>query len=1272
MKQGYLMGFDAGGGGGRCLLIEIGTGRMTSAFRRWTHPAAPDTAGMGFDLSLDAIWAGLGEAAREALARANAPADQVLAIAVTSMRFAAVVLDAEGQALLATPNRDGRAVLEGMQLAGERGEELYARTGHWPGPVSTVSRLRWLADQRSALWQRAASVLALSDWVAYRLCGTRATDPSQASDTGLFDLRTRDWAWDLIDQLGIPRHLFPPPHDAGSRVGSLSATAAAALGLLAGTPVVAGGGDTQCGLLGAAAVAPGQAAAILGTSAPVQLILDRPSLDPRQRLRTACHVVPSLWVLESNGGLMGEALEWMARLFYPGARHAVARFLAEAGSSPPGAGGMLSTVGAEIMNGKELGLPTGSVMLSHFAAPDETRRRAHLARAVIEGMACGLRANLEQVIEASGVQPAAVALGGGMTRSDLVVQVVSDMLQRPVDVSATADTSALGAALCAGVGAGVFTDLGAAVRALAQPARRVMPLGERTATYQDLYGVWRQLRAAGQDADRLAAQAILPAVLASATTETHAAAAVRPRILVTADVDEEGLGALRQLGDVEYASFRQAMRLLTGRTLVEALQGVQVFVTEVDIVDGRALQDLPDLRVVASCRGDAVNVDLAACTAFGVPVLNAPGRNAEAVADLTVAFLLMLARKLPQAAAFLHEPGIDAGDVGRMGLAFTTLQGRELWRKTIGLVGCGAVGRAVATRLAGFGARVIVADPYIAPEEVLFAGAEPVSLDELLTESDFVSLHAAVTSDSKSLIGAAELARMKPGACLVNTARAALVDQVALLEALRSSRLAGAALDVFPVEPPPSDHPLLALDNVIATPHVGGNTVEVATHQGQIIAADLNRLLRGERPLHVRNPEVLCNFSWTAPRPQPSAARVEELAKRPAPAVSDLQRDRGAAAATPAAPPLAVVRAPSETGQRMDRILRGFVERIAGDLSLRAAAAGKDVGLGFSLTDLGLAFHLSLRDGRVSAGVGSANGHTDVDLKMPAEILDGMFTGAVNAMQAAMSGRLSFSGDTVKAMALQELQDDLARLYRLAREEVGGPGDLTAAAASVVLPGNGGVPRLAGGDIRSEVVQVVNELYAAQLVTATGGNVSVRIPGKAGEIWITPSQLFKGNLRPEILVRVDLDGRSLDDGALAPSSERLMHCAVYRARPEAQAVIHAHAPHATVLANAGLPFLPISTEAAFFGDIPRIPFIMPGTQELADAIAAAARDSWAVLMQNHGLLVAGRTLRRAADMVEIIDRSAEVMLGCYAVGREPPTLPEETVTMLQKLGDLMA
>jgi autoinducer 2 (AI-2) kinase len=209
-------------------------------------------------------------------------------------------------------------------------------------------------------------------------------------------------------------------------------------------------------------------------------------------------------------------------------------------------------------------------------------------------------------------------------------------------------------------------------------------------------------------------------------------------------------------------------------------------------------------------------------------------------------------------------------------------------------------------------------------------------------------------------------------------------------------------------------------------------------------------------------------------------------------------------------------------------------------------------------------------------------------------------------------------------------------------------------------------------DVRDEMCQVIEELYRSSLITATGGNVSVRLPDSPREAWITPRGMFKGHLQPQIMVRIDLEGQALNASCGAPSSETPIHAALLRARPDVAAVIHCHAPHATILVNADLPFLPISTEAAFLADIGRIPFVMPGTPALAEAVVAALGQGWAVLMQNHGLIAVGRSLRRAADVAHIVERTAQVIWGCHAVGRKPPVLSDEIVQILRQKGDLTA
>jgi autoinducer 2 (AI-2) kinase len=433
---------------------------------------------------------------------------------------------------------------------------------------------------------------------------------------------------------------------------------------------------------------------------------------------------------------------------------------------------------------------------------------------------------------------------------------------------------------------------------------------------------------------------------------------------------------------------------------------------------------------------------------------------------------------------------------------------------------------------------------------------------------------------------------------------------------------------------------------------------------------------------------------------------LKELESGPGPAVSDLQvEDQSKSEGQPDVPRSGILRGiksklrkpergkgeeQAEMGKlddvkgHMTAILDRFLQELRTDEDLQSFAKGKQITMHYILTDLDLDFFTTFDAGEIRADLGEPSSKADVTLKMKADLLDGMFTGKTNAMRAAMTGKLAFSGDTMKGMALQRIQKDLMRLYSEARTELGDPGDLTRITGTpAVTPEKPSPARLVStpsptseirkvGDERDELLDILNELYAKGLITATGGNLSVRVADRDDELWITPSQIFKGDLRPEMMVRIDLDGDPIDPDALTASSERFVHCAILRHRPDIGAVIHTHAPKAMMLALAELPFLPISTQAAFIGEIPRVPFIMPGTKDLGDQVASALGQGVAVLMQNHGLVVAGSTLRRAADLTEVIEQTADAIVTCYTLGKEPPVLPDEVLKELREIGKMMA
>jgi D-3-phosphoglycerate dehydrogenase len=318
----------------------------------------------------------------------------------------------------------------------------------------------------------------------------------------------------------------------------------------------------------------------------------------------------------------------------------------------------------------------------------------------------------------------------------------------------------------------------------------------------------------------------------------------RPRCLLGPEVgraSDEPLRLLRDAG-VEVVVYPKAGRL-TEADLLPLVGDADAIIAGTEPITARVLDAAPRLRIVARRGVGLDSVDVAAATARGVVVTITLGVNTEAVADHAMALLLATARQISRL-----DRRMKAGEWDR---AVST----DVCGKTLGLVGFGAIGRAVAKRAAGFGLEVLAYD--VAPDEAAARalGVRLCPLEELLARSDFVSLHVPLLPGTRGLIGEAALARMKPGAILINTSRGAVVDEAALLRALQAGRLAGAGLDVFADEPP-VDWTLVRLDQVVATPHVAAHTRETLARMDRACAQAVLAVLRGERPAHVVNPEV--------------------------------------------------------------------------------------------------------------------------------------------------------------------------------------------------------------------------------------------------------------------------------------------------------------------------------------------------------------------------------------------------------------------------------
>lgn len=351
------------------------------------------------------------------------------------------------------------------------------------------------------------------------------------------------------------------------------------------------------------------------------------------------------------------------------------------------------------------------------------------------------------------------------------------------------------------------------------------------------------------------------------------------KAVVTAKITDEYMERLKVFADDIVCTGRGYTGIkLSTEEMRNVMRDADIVIDGVENIDKETIDTCKNLKIIACCRNEAfASIDIDAATKRHIPVIQAVGRNAVSVAEYTLGILLACCKNISTTDYLLRHTDKLAGisyrdkeQEKREGVKKpqiwstdpngpAALYGKypELYGKKFGQIGYGTIGREVAKRAAAFDMEILIADPFLSPEAVKDINAQIVDLPTLMRESDFISVNCNVNPSTEGMISREMISLMKPTAFLVNTARAPIIDYDALTKALAEKRIAGAAIDVFPVEPIPADDPLLKLDNVVLTPHMAGQSREIPEHHSKIIMENLEMILSGRQPKTICNPEVL-------------------------------------------------------------------------------------------------------------------------------------------------------------------------------------------------------------------------------------------------------------------------------------------------------------------------------------------------------------------------------------------------------------------------------
>ena len=493
MPDPCVLALDMGTSSLKCLIAGL-DGMVRALTRRPVRYFRPEgLPPFSQEFSPATVWADVCDLIRECLTKAGVRPEDVMAVATTSQRGGMVFLDQKGGALYGGPNQDVRAFFEGMEIDDQRGEGLYSVTGHLPSFLFAPARLKWFQVHQPKIFEKIDAVLPINDWLTFRMSGQVRCARSALGEIGLLNIATGEKDPLIMKGLDIGLDVVPALGHAGQQVGEVTAAASGDTGLREGTPVVLGGPDTQCGLLGMGVVEAEQLGVLAGWSGPLQLVTSQAVFDCEGRTWTGRHVVAHRWVLESSTTEAGRSLEWFATMLGTDYNEIDIEGTPEPEESDHlGHDQAVAYLGPRIMNAKKLGVQQGGFMFPVPAGQMGISRR-DLMRSALENLAFAIKGNALQLVEVSGIEPSMVCLGGGVTNIRAFAQLTADTLDTAIRVPDMKDPSPLGAAMCAATGVGVYGSLAEAAVEMKAPDRSIEPDKSNASLMEERFERWLSL-----------------------------------------------------------------------------------------------------------------------------------------------------------------------------------------------------------------------------------------------------------------------------------------------------------------------------------------------------------------------------------------------------------------------------------------------------------------------------------------------------------------------------------------------------------------------------------------------------------------------------------------------------------------------------------------------------------------------------------------------------------------------------------------------------------